>query len=182
MGDSMSLILKTPSNGSVTLAEQDTASDVVVTVPAVNSTLDTLARAGNVLQVVQGTLATSFSTTSTSKVATGLAATITPSQTTSKILVIIQANANALQSSPVSNCYVDTGLYKNGSLLINEFAQVGSFAATDFRGVLTICYLDSPNTTSATAYQLYIGSFVASSVALNNGAGVSTITLMEIAA
>lgn len=30
----MSIILKTPSNGSVTLAEQDTASDVVVTVPA----------------------------------------------------------------------------------------------------------------------------------------------------
>ena len=30
----MSVILKTPSNGSVTLAEQDTASDVVVTVPA----------------------------------------------------------------------------------------------------------------------------------------------------
>jgi hypothetical protein len=30
----MSLILKTPSNGSVTLAEQDTASDVTVTIPA----------------------------------------------------------------------------------------------------------------------------------------------------
>ncbi len=30
----MSIILKTPSNGSVTLAEQDTASDVVVTIPA----------------------------------------------------------------------------------------------------------------------------------------------------
>ena len=35
----MSIILKTPSNGSVTLAEQDTASDVVVTVPAVTATL-----------------------------------------------------------------------------------------------------------------------------------------------
>jgi hypothetical protein len=35
----MSVILKTPSNGSVTLAEQDTASDVVVTVPAVTATL-----------------------------------------------------------------------------------------------------------------------------------------------
>ena len=30
----MSIVLKTPSNGSVTLAEQDTASDVTVTIPA----------------------------------------------------------------------------------------------------------------------------------------------------
>ena len=30
----MSVVLKTPSNGSVTLAEQDTASDVTVTIPA----------------------------------------------------------------------------------------------------------------------------------------------------
>lgn len=34
MGGFMSIVLKTPSNGSVTLAEQDTASDVTVTIPA----------------------------------------------------------------------------------------------------------------------------------------------------
>ena len=37
----MSIVLKTPSNGSVTLAEEDTASDVVVTIPAGTSTLVT---------------------------------------------------------------------------------------------------------------------------------------------
>ena len=37
----MSIVLKTPSNGSVTLAEQDTASDVTVTIPAGTSTLVT---------------------------------------------------------------------------------------------------------------------------------------------
>ena len=35
----MSIVLKTPSNGSVTLAEQDTASDVTVTIPAVTATM-----------------------------------------------------------------------------------------------------------------------------------------------
>jgi hypothetical protein len=35
----MSIVLKTPSNGSVTLAEQDTASNVTVTIPAGNGTL-----------------------------------------------------------------------------------------------------------------------------------------------
>lgn len=42
----MSIELKTPSNGSVTLAEEDTASDVVVTIPAVNATMLTTATAG----------------------------------------------------------------------------------------------------------------------------------------
>ena len=37
----MSIKLRTPSNGSVTLSPQDTASDVVLTVPAVTATLNT---------------------------------------------------------------------------------------------------------------------------------------------
>ena len=37
----MSIVLKTPSNGSVTLAEEDTASNVTVTIPAGTSTLVT---------------------------------------------------------------------------------------------------------------------------------------------
>jgi hypothetical protein len=35
----MSIVLKTPSNGSITLAEQDTASDLTVTIPATAGTL-----------------------------------------------------------------------------------------------------------------------------------------------
>ena len=42
----MSIVLKTPSNGSVTLAEQDTASDVTVTIPAATATMLTTATAG----------------------------------------------------------------------------------------------------------------------------------------
>ena len=181
MGDPMSVILKTPSNGSVTVSPADTASDVVVTVPAVNSTLDTLARAGNVLQVVQGTLTTTFTTTSGTRSATGLAASITPSKTTSKILVLVQANANVTKSGG-GNCYVDVGLHKNGVALLDEYAQVGDFNSSDFRAVITICYLDSPNTTSSTSYQLYLSSLYAGAAHINNGGGPATITLMEIAA
>jgi len=168
-------------SGTVTLAAPNTNSDYTLSLPAATGTLDTLQRAGNVLQVVQSVLTTAFTTTSGTRIATGLAASITPSKTTSKILVFVQGNANATAAAG-SNCYVDTGLFKNGNLLATEFAQVGSFGSTDFRGVLTICYLDSPNTTSSTAYQLYIGSAFASAVWLNNGAGTSTITLLEIAA
>jgi len=42
----MSIVLKTPSNGSVTLAEQDTASNVTVTIPAATATMLTTATAG----------------------------------------------------------------------------------------------------------------------------------------
>jgi hypothetical protein len=46
MGGFMSIVLQTPSNGSVTLAEQDTASNVVVTIPAATATMLTTATAG----------------------------------------------------------------------------------------------------------------------------------------
>ena len=46
MGDSMSIILQTPSNGSITLSEQDTASNITVTIPATTGTLLTTATAG----------------------------------------------------------------------------------------------------------------------------------------
>ena len=46
MGDSMSIILQTPSNGSITLSEQNTASNITVTIPATTGTLLTTATAG----------------------------------------------------------------------------------------------------------------------------------------
>jgi hypothetical protein len=48
----MSVILKTPSNGSVTVSPADTASDVVVTVPAVTATL--LNNSSGVLNIGSG--------------------------------------------------------------------------------------------------------------------------------
>ncbi len=42
----MSIILQTPSNGSITLSEQDTASNITVTIPATTGTLLTTATAG----------------------------------------------------------------------------------------------------------------------------------------
>lgn len=44
----MSIILKTPSNGSVTLVEQDTASNVTVTIPATAGSFVTANSSGNV--------------------------------------------------------------------------------------------------------------------------------------
>jgi hypothetical protein len=46
---SANIKLKTPSNGSVTIAAEDTASDVVVTIPATNGELVTSSASGNVV-------------------------------------------------------------------------------------------------------------------------------------
>lgn len=44
----MSIVLNTPSNGSVTLAEQDTPNNVVVTIPSINGSFVTTNSVGNV--------------------------------------------------------------------------------------------------------------------------------------
>ena len=60
MGGSMSIVLQTPSNGSVTLAEQDTASNLTITIPAVNGTINT---SGAINTVPAGTAAAPAITT-----------------------------------------------------------------------------------------------------------------------
>jgi hypothetical protein len=60
MGDSMSIILQTLSNGSITLSEQDTASNITVTIPATTGTLNT---SGAVNEVPAGTVSAPAITT-----------------------------------------------------------------------------------------------------------------------
>lgn len=138
--------------------------------------------AGSVIQVVSVAYSTAFSTTSATDVSTGLTASITPTSSTSKILVIITANCRA--TGVGGNAYFIPGIYRNTSTAIwTGFAQGGNFTSTDFRSPATITYLDSPATTSSTNYLLSLNASLAGSgVAMNNGAGTSTITLMEIAA
>ena len=134
---------------------------------------------GSVLQTISTVYGTAFSTSSTSDTATGLAVTITPTTTSSKILITVAANARA--TNTIGNCYVNPALYRNGSLLVNAFAQMGNYNSTDIRGVVSFSYLDSPSSTSAVTYQLYMNSTYAATVYINNGAGYSMITAQEIA-
>jgi hypothetical protein len=139
-----------------------------------------VSQTGGVLQTVNTVYSTAFSTTSASDVATGLAVSITPATASSKVLVTVVANARATGIG--SNCFVNPTLYRNGTQIINCFAQTGSFGSTDVRGVVAFSYLDSPSSTSAVTYELYINSAFAVSVAINNGAGSSMITAQEISA
>ena len=143
-----------------------------------NSTVQ--ASSGVVLQVVQGTASTTVSTTSVPFVTTGLTATITPKFSNSKIFVSIslpcQNGSNA--STALFTIYRNsTNLVSTG---VNAFCQTYFSASTGYTNVPLI-YLDSPATTSATAYTAYMSAYVGQTVTAMQNNVVGTITLMEIA-
>jgi hypothetical protein len=139
---------------------------------------------GSVLQVVTASTQASVLTTSTTFVSTGLTATITPKFATSKILVIasvqgIQKNAgNAATGAMLS-------LYKNGSSILSNYAQYIGYNNTssiNLVGSNSLNYQDSPATTSATTYAIFVATSVSGqTVGVNVDYDTSTITLMEIA-
>jgi len=138
---------------------------------------------GSVLQVVGSTYSTQTSTSSTSYVSTSLTASITPKFSTSKIFIIVNT---AIISTGVPNNDVYLTIYRGASTNLGGGSQ-SSLTGQESGSTATlwtpasINYLDSPATTSSTAYTLYFK--------VNGGTGyafwgptLSTITLMEIAA
>ena len=139
---------------------------------------------GKVLQVVSTPVTTQTNTTSTSYVTTGIQASITPLFSTSKIYIVV--HTNTINTSVSSNTYLT--IYRNNTTNLSSSSnaaftlyQTGSTAGSPAWLPATVNYLDSPATTSATTYTLYL--------AVNGGSGytnitgtTSVITLMEISA
>jgi hypothetical protein len=139
---------------------------------------------GSVLQVVSvnaGGTATS-SASSTYADISGLSVSITPSSSTSKVLVIVNVTGCKKETN---NTYLALKLLR-GSTSILDFEKEGGYnnASTiqEFGGV-GCSYLDSPATTSSTTYKVQLASVTnVGNVSVNNSAGYSSITVMEIAA
>jgi hypothetical protein len=142
--------------------------------------LNDLRGAFRILQVIEGTTSTQVVTTSTSFVTTNLTATITPSATSSKILILVNSPTGK-DSSVFSGCY--TGLFRGtvaGTFLAGSLLYAGGNSTYM---MCTYSYLDSPNTTSATAYTLGIRTNSGSTaVYANADSNRSSIVLMEISA
>ena len=167
---------------------------------------------GKILQVVSANLKTAASgTNDTSYVTTGLTATITPSATSSKVLVIVQLTAAVTKGGWCGfrlyrggSCVTDaistvntntTYAQIDGHYINNNWLQTGyqSDVANDedeFRQTHGT-YLDSPSTTSSTAYDVRVCSRTSSYTWYVNRTltapsynhvqgGMSTITLMEV--
>jgi hypothetical protein len=141
---------------------------------------------GTVLQVVQGTTTTETILTSSTFTDTNLTATITPTSATSKILVLVN---QAGCGKETGNTYLLLRLLRNSTVISNfeRFGGGNSSSSPNGIGSCSVCFLDSPSTTSAVTYKTQLASAFNISLVFVQGrtSGVSSessITLMEIAA
>jgi hypothetical protein len=162
------------------------AGDQTFTLPGTGGTLDRLNRAGNILQVVSATYATTVTSSSSTFADTGLTATITPTSSASKILVIVSQNGCGKFTN---NTYMFLRLLR-GSTTLAEIERVGGANAGStqaYWGASSLSFLDSPSTTSATTYktQFASGNNVTGVVVQESTSSIpstSSITLIEVAA
>jgi hypothetical protein len=192
----MSIVLVGSTSGSITLQEPAVAGTTVLTLPAVtgNVLTDTSPKAGNVIQVVQATTSTTVSVTTGGYTDTGLTATITPTSSSSKILVLV--NQSIAISGGANSQYGGMKLLRGATSILDPVESGGSpyefgLATYGNQGMynrLSINYLDSPATTSATTYKTQGRPYVTTSSGTmafqisGSPNGTSTIILMEIAA
>ena len=195
-----SVIVSGDTSGTITIAAPVVAGSGTLTLPVATDTLvgkattDTLTNksiaatqltgtiaasalpAGSVLQVVNATTGTTTSTTSTSFVTTALTASITPRSASNKIYISI----SGCGYSP-SNEQIYYTIYRASTNLAGANGFTHQWFAGQ-RGIMpvSICYLDSPSTTSSTAYTVYIRTTLATSSDFPND-GTASINLMEIA-
>ena len=144
---------------------------------------------GSVLQVVTSNTDTEVTTTSTTFSDTGLSATITPSSTSSKILILTR-QSTWIERSGGESAQGWVNLLRDSTQINQTFitAECGLNNESDraVTNVVSECYLDSPNTTSAVTYktqQKTAFTTASPQIATQKGGTLyfSTITLMEIA-
>jgi hypothetical protein len=170
-----------------------------VTFPVAAATGSALqASSGRVLQVVSTAKTDTFTTTSAMPTfvdITGLSASITPTSSTSKILVTVTgviSNAGANYGSSVNLVRDSTSIAIGDSRGSSTRCFAGGQTASTANTInVTVCFLDSPATTSATTYKVQLSS-ESGGTALIGGAyrsdiaqvvsTASIITLQEIAA
>ena len=139
-------------------------------------------------QVIQTLTTTTTSTTSGSYVdATNMTATITPTSSTSKVLVTINFASNI-------DARIDTGiawakyaiirgatqLYELKNLGLTGSMSSGAFSSNNNGFAVTLTYLDSPATTSATTYKLQFARITSGTIYVNDASGQGTVTLQEV--
>ena len=171
------LDLGTPSDNTVTTAK---IADGAVTAAKLASGVG-----GKVLQVVTATDSTQRDTNSTSYVTASntLAVAITPSATSSKVYINLTFTGfqNVSGKASLYTLYRgSTDLSANGDFIHHYDSDSGGARVVGHSYCISI--LDSPNTTNATTYQLYIKNESGGTSKINHDGATSTITAFEIGA
>ena len=157
-----------------------TAGQVLTVVSGVPAWSTAASGGGKVLQVVNATYGTQVDSSSSTFADTNLTATITPTLASSKILVLVNQSGCGKETN---NTSAGIKLLRGATDLITIDPTAGTTASAVrvMVGSVSACYLDTPNTTSATTYKTQFNSNsnnATASVQFANA--VSTITLMEI--
>jgi len=142
---------------------------------------------GHVLQVKQTAKTDTFDTSSTSYVdVTDMSISITPSSTSSKIMVdvhigMVDASDAAMIVYKIVRGSTDIAISDSGNGTQSSMAHTIS---SDRGNSLSMRFLDSPATTSATTYKLQMANLTGNTAQFNrrdsNGSAISTITVTEI--
>jgi len=134
---------------------------------------------GKILQVVQTTKSSTFSTSATSFTeVTGMNVSITPNSTSSKILVLM--NASLGHGSGGTSAHIT--LYR-GSTNLGHPTNGMNEAKDDtdeFSAGVGISWLDSPATTSSTTYTIYVRTG-SGTCYFNNNSEYCSIVALEVA-
>ncbi len=164
------------------LSKIDAANFLTGTIPSGNIATSSLAAAavGDVLQVVSTVRATEITTSSTSYVTTNCTASITPSATSSKILIQISGSGRQNDDGGTAKytVYRDTTDLATGT---PGFSEISATGATYVKAPYVITFLDSPSTTSSTAYTLYMRNQTSTTCRACHNNTDTTVTLLEIA-
>jgi hypothetical protein len=183
-----------PSDNTVSLAKLTaTGTKDATTFLRGDNTFAEAGGGGKVLQVVSATDSTVRSTTSTSYVTASntLSVAITPSSTSSKILLMLDtpvfSNAGGSEKTYVTIFKDGSDLnsansYGLGALGVYTPANTGGY----IYGTVGISHINSPSTTSSVTYDVRFrveaSSFTGYINQSGDGAGISTLTAIEIGA
>ena len=135
---------------------------------------------GKVLQVVSAVRSTEITTTSTSYVTTNCTASITPSSSSNKILIQISGSGRQNDDGGTAKYTV----YRDSTDLAAGtpgFSEISVTGGTFIKAPYVITFLDSPSTTSSTAYTLYMKNQSSTTCRACHNNTDTTVTLLEIA-
>lgn len=150
--DTSFLDLKGGTTGQVLAKASNTDLDYTWTTPAAG---------GKVLQVVQATYSTATTIASETYTDTGLSVSITPSSASSKILLLVSQITYMARSN--NECGAGIRLMRGATSILDNFGNRGNMfflfdtsateTQTEAQNQVSLVYLDSPSTTSATTYK-----------------------------
>lgn len=135
--------------------------------------------AGKILQVVTGTYSTNFSTTSTTPVDSGLSVTITPTSATSTIA--IWHNGNYYMNAGATSS-LNLRIVRGATAIKTYNSQMYDNNNDLHRGEVSMIYVDSPATTSATTYKIQIFNDITATIGAQYNNEESRFILMEVSA